>query len=554
MVILGVSSGHDANICVVRDGKIILHVEKERLTMVRYDTGSMEEHIPSLLATVGLSIEDIDVVASSIPVWSHVPRTGRVRGAEYNHEAGVGHGTIDLCGKRYPIVQIGHHLGHVAYSYFLSPFREANILTLDGGGNFSHGLFCRGVGNRIEVVDNLGEQTLGVLWCALSMRLFGNLFAAGKVMGLSAYGESSIIDALDREWGYTTTRGNRSVRLPFPDWGTIPDIPGIPKSLLAEYTSTEAANAAASVQTLSTKVVMGLIDAYAGSESSDSLCLGGGVALNCVTNEVVRRSGRYRDVFVGPAVNDAGLSIGFALYLWHCVMGNERIEPGNNHLSQQPPTPYLGPVHTKQELRKAVSATEVNGYYTRLIPDWREANRVVAELIASGKIIGLWRGRSESGPRALGNRSIVADPRDRATRDRINASIKFREGFRPLAPAVIAELATDFFDFSGNSPYMSFAPDANRAGVEAFAATVHVDGKARLQSVADDWARKFRHLLEEFKDITDVPGLVNTSLNTKGQPLAESPLDAVETLRQSDIDGVLIEDTLVLKKHVAKRK
>lgn len=196
----------------------------------------------------------------------------------------------------------------------------------------------------------------------------------------------------------------------------------------------------------------------------------------------------------------------------------------------------------------------MNGYYTRLIPDWREANRVVAELIASGKIIGLWRGRSESGPRALGNRSIVADPRDRATRDRINASIKFREGFRPLAPAVIAELATDFFDFSGNSPYMSFAPDANRAGVEAFAATVHVDGKARLQSVADDWGRKFRHLLEEFKDITDVPGLVNTSLNTKGQPLAESPLDAVETLRQSGLYGVLIEDTLVLKKHVAERK
>jgi len=544
MVILGVSSGHDSNICVVCDGNIILHVEKERLTRIRYDTGSMEEHIPSLLATVGLRIDDIDIVASSNPVWSHVPRTGRVTGAEYNHEAGVGHGTIDLCGKRYPIVQIGHHLGHAAYSYFLSPFRHADILTLDGGGNFSHGLFCRGFDNKIEVVDDLCEQTLGVLWCALSMRLFGNLFAAGKVMGLSAYGEPSILDAIVRAWGYTTTKGNCSVRLPFPDWDMIPNIPGIPKSLIAEYTSTEAANAAASVQSLSTKIVMDLIDAYAGPESSDTLCLGGGVSLNCVTNEVVRQSGRYRDVFVGPAVNDAGLSIGFALYVWYCVMGNDRID---DHINHHPPTPFLGPVYTKKELRKVVFATEVNEYFTRLIPDWREANRIVAKLIASGKIIGLWRGQSESGPRALGNRSIVADPSDRSTKDRINASIKFREGFRPLAPAVLAELASDFFEFSGNSPYMSFAPDANRTGAETFAAAVHVDGKARLQTVADGWGRKFRHLIEEFKDITGIPGLVNTSLNTKGQPLAESPMDALETFRQSDLDGVLIEDTLVLK-------
>lgn len=549
MLILGISSGHDSNICVVRDGNIILHIEKERLTRVRYDTGSMEEHIPNLLASVDLELKDIDVVASSIPVWSHVPRTGRVTGAEYNHEAGVGHGTIELCGKCYPLVQIGHHLGHAAYSYFLSPFHEADILTLDGGGNFSHGLFCRGVGNKIEVIEDLGEQTLGVLWCALSMRLFGNIFAAGKAMGLSAYGEPvpSIIAAVDQEWGYTTSKGNRSVRLPFPDWGSIPSIPGIPKSLIAEYASQDAANAAASIQNLSTKIVMDLVDAIKGPESLGTLCLGGGVSLNCVTNEIIRRSGHYQDVFVGPAVNDAGLSIGFALYVWHCVMGNRCVGPGNDHLSPEFQTPYLGPLHTKEEILRVVSAAEMNGYSTQFIPDWHEANHVVAKLIARGKVIGLWRGRSESGPRALGNRSIVADPRELVTKDRINASIKFREGFRPLAPSIIAESASKFFDFSGNSPYMSFAPDANRAGAEVFAAAVHVDGKARLQTVADDWASKFRHLLEEFNDIAGVPGLVNTSLNTKGQPLAESPLDAFKTFQQTDLDGVLIEDTLILK-------
>lgn len=541
MIILGISSGHDANICILSDGRVLLHVEKERLTRKRYDAGSMEDLLPGLLRHVGLDLADVDMVSTSIPVWSHLPRTGQVIGGAYETEDAFVECSIRLCGRTLPAVQVAHHLGHVAYSYFLSPFESADILSLDAGGNFSCGALYRGESNRLSVRDILSEQTLGILWCAIAMRLFGHIFAAGRVMGLAPYGTARFAGDIWRLYGRATRQGYHAIHMPFPDWERVPEFPGLPTSDTIGPIDMSAFDAAASVQRVSNEMVLDLLRSYGASSNPPQLCLGGGLALNCVTNALVRRSGLFDRVFVGPAPNDSGLAVGFALFAWHCLMDHTRRDPMNRE-------PFLGLGYREEAINRAVVRAQESGLRVRQFSDRRLAEEEVVAMLKRGCVVGLYTGASESGPRALGHRSILADTRDPGIKDRINSSVKLREWFRPFAPAVLKDRTPEFFDFTEDSPYMSFAVRATDKGRAVLPATVHVDGLSRIQTVHRGSETPLGRLIERYECELGVPALLNTSLNTRGEPLCDTPDDATRTLATSGLDALLISNWLLTKR------
>jgi carbamoyltransferase len=366
---------------------------------------------------------------------------------------------------------------------------------------------------------------------------------AGKVMGLASYGSPRYVADIRATYGRFGKLGYRSIFVPaFPDHlAPVPFLWMSARENALKTVSATEADIAASLQQVTTELLLDILEATRSLRRSRNLCLGGGLALNCVANEAVRLSRFCERVFVGPAPNDAGLSIGLAFFLWHNILGNAR-DAGKTH------SPFHGPPHDRAELEAALMQARRDPALritVGLSP--AEQDVAVARRLVNQMIVGVHRGRSESGPRALGNRSILADPRNGAMKETINARVKFRESFRPFAPAVLAEHADDYFHFDGASPYMSFAPRARSRGASAMSATVHVDGSARLQTVDADHHPRFRQLIQEFYKLCSVPGVLNTSLNTRGEPLCETPLDSLNTLRGSGLDALLIEDALIEK-------
>ncbi|MDR2954760.1 MAG: hypothetical protein LBV43_06750 [Prevotella sp.] len=541
MKILGISCAHDSNICVVEDGEVLVHVEKERITRIRYDVGSLEEHVPRILASIGLTIDDIDYVATSVPVWNDLPTTGKMSGGEYTDSIGWGKGEIEICGRKIPAWQMAHHLGHIATAYYLSPFDNADVLSIDGGGNYTFGLLCKASGNKIETIADLKDQNLGWLWNALAGRIFGAMSAAGKVMGLAPYGSPKYVADLYGEFGLDKDGVKYLYMKEFPDHTRPIPFSKIGYKEQAGVLTKEEEDMSYSLQEVTDRMAVSMLEKLIDNGSrSENLCLSGGVALNCVMNEVIRKTGMYRRIYVPSAPNDSGLSIGFALYLWHNILNNPRKTKTHWH-------PYRGMPHAEKEKIEAVEKAKEQGLKVKHLKTENEQNKAVVDLLIAQKIVGIHRGRSESGPRALGHRSIVADPRNPEMKDIINAKVKFREAFRPFAPSVLIEETQKYLDFDGYSPYMSFAPVCKPEAKEKMAATIHVDGSARLQTADPYNNPDFYNLIKTFYDATGVPVLLNTSLNTKGEPINEIPMHSLDTLLKSELDALLIDDYLFTK-------
>lgn len=543
MKLLGISCAHDSNVCVLEDGQVLVHIEKERLTRVRYDVGSLDEYIPHILGSIGLTIDDIDCVATSIPVWNDMPTTGVTVGGEYFTSTGWGKGTIKICGRELPAYQMAHHLGHVATAYYLSPFNNADILSIDGGGNFTYGLLCSAKDRDINVVYDLKDQNVGWLWNALAGRIFGSMAYAGKVMGLAPFGKPRYVQDLYDEFLYEKD-GVRFIKMEeFPDH--LKPIPfnkiGYKDESAKDSLTTEEEDMSYSLQEITNNMAIDILEKLIKSEDrSENLCLSGGVALNCVMNEAIRKRNLYKNIYVPSAPNDSGLSIGFALYLWHNILNNPREVKGDWH-------PYRGLPLDENSKAAAIKKGIEAGLTVTHIADEHEQNLAVVDLLINQKIVGIHRGCSESGPRALGHRSIVADPRNPAMKDIINSKVKFRESFRPFAPSVLIEQTNKYIDFDGYSPYMSFAPKCRDNADEKMAATIHVDRSARLQTVDPNNNPDFYRLIDTFYKKTGVPVVLNTSLNTKGEPINETPLHTLDTLLRSELDAILIDDYLFVK-------
>ncbi len=426
-------------------------------------------------------------------------------------------------------------MAHAASAYFPSGFDRAAILSIDGIGEIAGSLLAKAAGTRIQPVETFDyPHSLGFLWEVMSTHLGFSHYDASKVMGLAAYGDPEVFR---REF-------QSALRVGKEDYAVSPEFLGFNANKFAKldalfgpprYMDSEIlprhADIAAALQEATNAAVMALVRRLKRKVPLDKLCLAGGVALNCVTNELVRRSGDFSDVFIPSAPHDAGTAIGAALVV-HCAKQKSPPERGNS-------TPYLGPAFNRREILAAVKSAGLTPRRSK------SPARDAADMIADGRIVAWFQGRMEFGPRALGNRSLLADPRRPEMRNILNQKVKHREDFRPFAPSVMAERAGEWFEVGGanstSHEFMLFACGVKPDRRDRIPAVVHRDGSARVQLVRRESNPDFHELLSRFLARTGVPLVVNTSFNDS-EPIVCTPTDAIVTFRKSGIDALFMDD------------
>ena len=588
-VILGVSCDfHDSAAAVLVDGVVVAAAEEERFSREKHDASIPAGAIDACLRVAGLPASAVDVVAfyeRPVDVVSRFLASRRRQGpagfASFVRDAPslVGRNLmvayrIDrvlrrLGASRSPrFCYVDHHRSHAAAAFFASPYGHAAVVTVDGIGEWTTASIGRGSGRRLELLEEMRyPDSLGLVYSFVTAYCgFHPNSDEYKLMGLAPYGRprfaaeledlvdvkrdgSVAVDVNKLGWYGRRGLGRRDLHRRFDG---PPTAAGSPATL-------RDADLAASVQQL-TEVAISRLATHARQVTGEErLCLGGGVALNCVANGKLLAEGTFDGIWVQPAAGDAGSALGAALSVWHEELGHDREADGTNDAMQGS---LLGPAVSPSELTSWLADRSLGH---RRVPDEADRCRLVAERLAAGDVVGWFQGRMEFGPRALGNRSILADPRSATMRTRLNESVKGRETFRPFAPAVLEEHASSWFELGAASPYMLMVapvlgvPPVEVERSDAFAAAAssvrsplaactHVDGSARVQTVDRHTNPRFRRLVEEFHDRTGCPVLLNTSFNVAGQPIVASPDDAVATARAASLDLLVIED-VVIERH-----
>jgi len=564
MYVLGLAAQyHDAACALIKDGQVVAAVEEERLNRIKHWGGFPELSIRYCLEEAGIGIGDVSHVAyyfnperrlsnvvlgsiANTKTWFGVKKSAGFIRRSYEQYLRAKE-TRDLIEKlgfkgRFHFVQ--HHLSHAASSYLVSPFEEAAVLTVDATGEKESTLMARGIGNKLEVLSSVNQpNSMGYLYAAVTNYLgFQRNSDEYKVMGLASYGKPVYLDKF-RDIVTLTPDGKFRFN---QDYFVPPSPPAEPKKLSKKFLKAfgparekngpiedRHADIAASLQCLLEETLVHVANHLHKVTGSDNLCMAGGVALNVVANGRVMERTKFKNIYIQPAAHDPGCAIGSAAYVYHHMLGNPRTHVLSN--------PYLGPGFTSEEIEAALRDAGV--------PYQREEDICgkVASLIAEGNIIGWYQGRMEWGPRALGNRSILADARNPDMKDIVNRRIKQREGFRPFAPAVLRECVGEFFEYEGDSPFMLMVVRARADRKHEIPSVVHVDGTARIQTVEKDTNPRFYDLISKFKDITGVPVVLNTSFNIAGEPIVCSPADAIRSLFTADLDYLAAGDFLVRK-------
>ena len=592
MKILGLSFGyHDSTACLLIDGKIVACSAEERFSRKKHDNGFPSLAIEFCLDEGEISAGDLDAVAyyekpgmKIERIWESIKATGKARAILF---AGIlqkmaQRGALDprqtiaeeLGVEKEKVHSVLHHESHRALSEFGSGFQATRILTVDGVGEFETTTLSHSDANLIaESLNAHFPNSLGLFYAAITAFLgFEVNEAEYKVMGLASYGEPSYVEDLKMSLK-SQSEDNKSLAGHFclnPEYyNTAPDslfpyatpllsLLGLPASDSDEYAKDilelrgnsekvpdvkRYADIAHSAQRVLEEIVLDLLeDCSAIKEFGDNLAFGGGVALNCKLNKVLMEKG-YK-IFIPPDPGDGGSAVGSAMSV-------------HSQLSGQKPAsffmPYLGYRTTDKEIQETLESHKEEIIFK--IWDRPEMLRHIASKIESGSIVGWFQGRSEFGPRALGNRSILADPRRIETQEHVNTAIKFREVFRPFAPSILEEHAEDYFELSEinryhNSSYhymLSLAKAKQRAKDE-IPAVVHVDGTSRPQVVLRELNPDYYRLIEEFQRLSGVPALLNTSFNLRGEPIVNRPVDAMKTFLTSGLDYLVIENYVIHKK------
>lgn len=435
-----------------------------------------------------------------------------------------------------------HHDCHAASAFFVSPFEEAAVLVIDGIGEFDSTTLYHGAGNQLARRESLPyPHSLGFVWEKLSKFLGFTEYDAAKVMGLASYGDPEpfrhAFRSLVQVKGGGFTVNDRVARLRLEDYAPLEAHFGLPKRQQPVEEAAESvrpyADLAAALQEVTQEVVLALARRARQLTGMRRLCLAGGVALNCVANGRLLASGLFDQVFIQPAAHDGGTALGACYLVWHQVLGRPRSEPVLS--------PYLGPEFSAAEIERALGA---RGLRCEQRPDVEAAT---ARLLAAGKVVGWFQGGMELGPRALGNRSILADPRRPEMVALLNRKVKHREPFRPFCPSVLAAKADDWFDIRGSrlpAAYMLATYPVRPERRRQIPAVTHVDGTSRAQLVDPATNPRFHRLIEEFERLTGVPVLLNTSFND-GEPIVCSPADAVRTFLATRIDVLVAGDFIV---------
>jgi carbamoyltransferase len=586
--ILGISAFyHDSAAALVVDGRIVAAAQEERFTRIKHDSRFPTQAVQYCLQEAGLDAEQLDYVGfydkpllkferlletylayapagfrsfcHAMPVWLeqklHLPRQIR---------KGLG-------GKyRRRCIYTEHHESHAASAFFPSPFEEAAVLTLDGVGEWATASLGCGRGNRIEVFSELRfPHSLGLLYSAFTY-FCGFRVNSGeyKLMGLAPYGEPVYADLIRQKLIDLKEDGSFRMDMSYFRYcqGLVMTSPkfarlfgGPPRQADAPLTQREM-DMAASIQQVTEEIMLRTARHLHKQTGMKNLCLAGGVALNCVGNGRILREGPFDDIWIQPAAGDAGGALGTALFIWHQLLGNSRTPSPSD--SQQ--GSMLGPQFCEEEIRTWLDSAGAKYRH------WESEEKLcghVADVIAGGKVVGWVQGRMEFGPRALGGRSILGDARSPEMQTLMNVKIKFRESFRPFAPVVLRERASEFFDLSPGqqSPYMLLvAPVAQRQRIAAshqslrgleklkavrstIPAVTHVDYSARLQTVDPERHGRLHRLLTAFEAKTGCPVMINTSFNVRGEPIVCGPEDAYRCFMATNMDVLVLERFVLIK-------
>jgi carbamoyltransferase len=553
MNIIGISAHfHDAACCVIKDGRLVAAVEEERLSRIKHDPRLPHLAFRFCLREAGLSIADVDCVAYyedpakklGRQLWMAFPRLprGGVDARRPQREI------RELLGYHGPIHIVEHHQAHAASSFYYSGFADAAVATFDGVGEWTTTSYGVGSGHRVDRFEEVQfPHSLGLLYSTITSYLgFEVNEGEYKVMGLAPYGKPRYVDQV-RALVHSQRRGQFRLDLSYFDFITgdrmfsdaLPALFGRPPRPPESELESFHEDVARSLQVVLEDILLEKIRYLHDRVGSDNLCLAGGVALNCVANGRIAREGPFRNLFVQPAASDAGGALGAAASAWADLTGTGLREP-LRHV-------YLGPGFSPVSIRELLAATPSRAESF----DGREDALLDAacQRLADGKILGWFQGRVEFGPRSLGARSILADPRHPGMRDKINALVKKREAFRPFAPAVLESAAAQHFELDGPSPFMLQTCQV-RSPLDLPAIT-HVDGSARVQTVSAATNPRFARLLERFAALTGCPILLNTSFNMRGEPIVCTPLDALLCFVRSRLDALVIEDCLLDREALA---
>jgi carbamoyltransferase len=571
-VILGLNAYHgDASAALVVDGELVNAVEEERLNRVKHSAGFPGLAARWCLADAGIDARHVQHVAiSRDPKANLVPkllRAARTPSLSFlRSRLAVAAQVRNVKGELATALQlpeselqarfhnVEHHRSHCASAFFVSPFEEAAVLSVDGFGDFASVMLARGSGNRIEVLDRvLFPHSLGLLYTAVTQWLgFVHYGDEGKVMGLAPYGAPAYVDELRKlvddtapVFGLALDYFTHHVEGVDMTWDQATPTLGPVYSQKLEQLLGPARergavlekrheDVAASLQRVTEEAYIGIIRRLHERVQSKNLALAGGVALNAVANGLIRHETPFEELYIQPAAGDNGTSIGAAYHVWHETLGRPRSFVMRHA--------YTGPQFEDAEIREAVAASAFQ--FRRLDDD--ELFPWAATQIVDGKVIGWFQGRAEFGPRALGNRSIVVDPRRHDMKDILNARIKHREPFRPFAPSVLAEEVGAWYEDDYPSPFMILVHKTRADRREAIPAVNHVDDTGRVQSVEADVNPRYYRLIEAFRDQTGVPILLNTSFN-ENEPIVCTPEEALACFGKTKMD-ILILGNYVLER------
>lgn len=550
MNILGLSAFfHESACCLLQDGRLVAAAEEERFSRVKHDPRLPVSAFRWCLRKGGIGITDLDCVAYyesplkklSRQLWAGIPATAPTDLAWL--DAGRPERAIrEGLGYEGPILTFDHHLSHAASAFFFSGFPAAAILTVDGVGEWATTTYGRAEGTAIEPFEEVQfPHSLGLLYSTLTAYLgFEVNDGEYKVMGLAPYGEPRFVAEM-RRLVSSGPAGQYRLNLDYFDFirgrrmysEALPRLFGEPPRRREAEITRFHQDVARSLQAVLEEILLEKVHYLHARTGLSDLCMAGGVALNVVANGRIVREGPFARLFVQPAAGDSGGCLGAAA-LAHAELSGAPPSGPLRHV-------YLGPSWTAEEVAGLLAATDLPAHDFRgREPELLEA---VVDRLAGGKVVGWFHGPMELGPRALGARSLLADPRDAGMRDRLNRLVKKREAFRPFAPSVLAADAAEHFDLGHPSPFM--LETCRVISPLDLPAVTHVDGSARPQTVDPVDSPRYAALLAAFRRRTGCPLLVNTSFNVRGEPIVCSPVDALFCLGVSGIDGLVLEDFLV---------
>ena len=592
--ILGLSAYyHDSAAALIKDGEIVAAAQEERYTRKKHDPGFPSNAVEYCLEEEGIQLSDVEYVIfydkplikferlietylsyapkglrsfiAAMPVW--LKEKLYLKTLLKKELAKIG----NCSQKELPALLFNeHHKSHAASAFYPSPFEKAAVMCLDGVGEWATSSVWLGDGDKLTPVWEIDfPHSLGLLYSAFTYYT-GFRVNSGeyKLMGLAPYGEPKYVDLILEHLIDVKEDGSYRLNMDYFDYAIgltmtnqkFSDLFGVPVRAPESPLTQHEMDIARSIQVVTEEIVLKLARSVQKELNVENLCLAGGVALNCVSNGRLLREGPFKDIWIQPAAGDAGGAIGAALSVWHEYLGNDRKVNKQDAMQGS----YLGPRYTNDQIKESLDGLDA---VYRCIDD-DQLMPELAEIMDKGNVIGWMQGRMEFGPRALGGRSIIGDPRNTEMQSTMNLKIKYRESFRPFAPSILDDRVGDYFEHTSTSPYMLMvapikedirvkmtADQEKLFGVEKLKvprselpAITHVDYSARIQTVHKHTNPRYHHLLKEFEKRTGCPVVVNTSFNVRGEPIVNTPEDAYRCFMRTEMDCLVIENHILLKK------